>query len=85
MEVDGLGRVLFCHGSPRSDEECITVATPLDRLGEALSGVEADVVVTAHTHMQFDREAHGRRLLNPGQRGDALRGRARGVLGPARA
>ena len=58
---------------------------PLDRLGEALSGVEADVVVTAHTHMQFDREAHGRRLLKPRQRGHALRDGARGVralLGP---
>jgi len=28
MEVDGLGEVLFCHGSPRSDEEIITAITP---------------------------------------------------------
>ena len=24
VEVDGLGPVRFCHGSPRSDEECVT-------------------------------------------------------------
>jgi predicted phosphodiesterase len=32
LEVDGLGRTLFCHGSPRSDEEAITAVTPEDRL-----------------------------------------------------
>lgn len=85
VDVAGLGRVLFCHGSPRSDEECITVATPLDRLGEALFDVEADVVVTAHTHMQFEREARGRRLLNPGSVGmpyEVERGAFWALLGP---
>ena len=24
VDVDGLGPTLFCHGSPRSDEECVT-------------------------------------------------------------
>jgi len=28
VEVDGLGPTLFCHGSPRSDEEIITSITP---------------------------------------------------------
>ncbi len=28
VEVTGLGATLFCHGSPRSDEECVTVETP---------------------------------------------------------
>src|SRR2546428_4752462 len=31
IEVDGLGRVLFCHGSPRTDEALMTAATPASR------------------------------------------------------
>lgn len=84
-EVEGLGRVLFCHGSPRSDEECITVRTPEERLREALAGVDADVVVTAHTHMQYDRRVLGRRLLNPGSVGlpyEDERGAYWALLGP---
>ena len=29
MDVEGLGGVLFCHGSPRSDEDIVTAVTPL--------------------------------------------------------
>ncbi|TMF07695.1 MAG: hypothetical protein E6I41_10055 [Chloroflexi bacterium] len=32
-DVEGIGRVLFCHGSPRSDEEIMTAETALDRIG----------------------------------------------------
>src|SRR4029079_2143094 len=32
LDVDGLGEVLFCHATPRSDEERITVFTPPERL-----------------------------------------------------
>ena len=39
FSVDGLGEVLFCHGSPRSDEEMITAAMPEERLREMLAGV----------------------------------------------
>ena len=31
-EVDGLGAVLICHGSPRSDEEMVTQRTPESRV-----------------------------------------------------
>ena len=68
-EVDGLGATLFCHGSPRSDEECVTVETPPERVAEFTAGAEADCVVTAHTHMQYDRRVRETRLLNPGSVG----------------
>ena len=71
IEVDGLGLVLCTHGSPRSDEECVTVETPEARLAEALAGVDADVVVTAHTHLQYERSVLRKRLLNPGSVGMA--------------
>ena len=68
-DIVGLGRVLFCHGSPRSDEESITPATPAARLDEMLRDVDADVVVCGHTHMQFDRFVGSKRVVNAGSVG----------------
>ena len=67
--VEGLGEVLFCHGSPRSDMELLTVATSEPRLREALAGVKEHVVVCGHTHMQFDRVCDGKRVVNAGSVG----------------
>jgi putative phosphoesterase len=67
--VDGLGRVLFCHATPRSDEEILTRISPDERWAAALSGVEADVVVCGHTHVQFDRPVGNVRLVNAGSVG----------------
>jgi predicted phosphodiesterase len=69
LDVDGVGRILFCHGSPRSDEEMILKTTPDERLRDMLQGVEADVVVCGHTHMQFDRVVDGTRVVNAGSVG----------------
>src|SRR5436190_5466713 len=38
LDVAGLGPTLFCHGSPRSDEEVITTATSDERLRAILEG-----------------------------------------------
>jgi predicted phosphodiesterase len=67
--IDALGETLFCHGSPRSDEEIITVATPETALLEMLADVAEPVVVCGHTHMQFDRVVDGRRVVNAGSVG----------------
>jgi putative phosphoesterase len=69
VEVDGLGAVLFCHGSPRSDEEILTRISAEARVAAAVAGVEERVVVSGHTHVQFDREIAGKRLVNPGSVG----------------
>jgi putative phosphoesterase len=69
LAVDGLGDVLFCHGSPRSDEEIVTRATPVERLDDILAGVEQRVVVCGHTHVQFDRVVGDVRLVNAGSVG----------------
>ena len=69
IAVEGLGRVLFCHGSPRSDEEILTRISPEERVAAALAGVDEPVVVCGHTHVQFDREAAGKRLVNAGSVG----------------
>ena len=69
VQVEGLGRVLFCHATPRSDEEIVTPLTPAARVREALQGIDADVVVAGHTHIQDEREIDGIRFVNPGSVG----------------
>lgn len=85
VEVDGLGNVLFCHGSPRSDEEILTRISSEERVAAALAGVEEAVVVCGHTHVQFDREVAGKRLVNAGSVGmpyEAQPGAYWALLGP---
>jgi predicted phosphodiesterase len=67
--VRGLGEVLFCHASPRSDEEIVTAATPDARVRPMLEGVAQSLVVCGHTHMQLDRTVGGVRLVNAGSVG----------------
>lgn len=85
VEVDGLGAVLCCHGTPRSDEEILTGLSPEERVAAALAGVEERVVVHGHTHVQYDRVVAGRRVVNAGSVGSPYEGR-RGafwaLLGP---
>jgi predicted phosphodiesterase len=69
IEVDGLGAVRLCHGSPRSDEECVTPETPEERVREFSADIDEHVIVTAHVHMQFDREVAGIRSVNAGSVG----------------
>jgi putative phosphoesterase len=69
VKVNGLGEVLFCHATPRSDEELLTRISPDERWLAALAGVEATVVVCGHTHVQFDRMIDGYRVVNAGSVG----------------
>ena len=69
LEIGALGRVRFCHGAPGSDELTITRLTPDERLRELLAGVDEDVVVCGHTHVQFDRAVDGIRVVNAGSVG----------------
>jgi predicted phosphodiesterase len=75
LEVAGLGAVRFCHGSPRSDEEMITPATPVARMQALAAGVDERVLVSAHTHIQFDRTVVGIRSISPGSIGLPYEGR----------
>jgi putative phosphoesterase len=64
-----IDRVLFCHATPRNDLDIFTERTPEDRLVEIFAGVDADIVVCGHTHMQFERSIAGRRVINSGSVG----------------
>jgi predicted phosphodiesterase len=85
LAVDGLGDVLFCHATPRSDEELLTRISPEERWLDALTGVDARVVVCGHTHVQFDRALGGLRLVNAGSVGmpyERRQGAYWALLGP---
>src|SRR5206468_8901678 len=69
IEVEGLGRVLFCHGTPRDENECFTRLTPEERLLPLFESLGASVVVCGHTHMQFDRMIGNVRVVNAGSVG----------------
>jgi putative phosphoesterase len=64
-----IGRVLYCHASPRNDVDIFTVETPEERITFLFEDVDADVVVCGHTHMQFDRTIAGKRVINSGSVG----------------
>ena len=71
LDVTGFGPVLFCHGTPRDDDEVVLVDTRLDKWAEVLADVPDDVrtIVCGHTHMPFVRLAHGRLIVNAGSVG----------------
>jgi predicted phosphodiesterase len=71
LDVRGFGRVAFCHGTPRDDNEVVLVDTRLERWAEAFGGLPADVstVVCGHTHMPFTRLVDRRLVVNPGSVG----------------
>jgi predicted phosphodiesterase len=71
LELEGLGRVLFCHATPQNDVDIFTAITPEERVAPAFAGIDADLVVVGHTHVQFDREIAGTRVLNAGSVGMA--------------
>jgi putative phosphoesterase len=85
LDIGGLGRVLFCHATPRSDEEIITRITPEERLRNVFTGLDADVVVHGHVHVRYDRKLRDVRIVNPGSVGLPYEGRAGAywaLLGP---
>jgi predicted phosphodiesterase len=69
LEIPGLGGVLFCHATPRNENECFTRLTPDDRLLPIFDGLTASLIVCGHTHMQFDRVVGGTRVVNAGSVG----------------
>jgi putative phosphoesterase len=66
LMLDG---VLYCHATPRRDDEILTRISPPERWAEALAGVTARLVVGGHTHQQDDREIEGLRFVNAGSVG----------------
>ncbi len=66
LELDG---VLYCHATPRRDDEILTRLSPPERFADALASVEQTLVVGGHTHQQDDREVGPTRFVNAGSVG----------------
>ncbi|TDO50789.1 putative phosphoesterase [Kribbella sp. VKM Ac-2527] len=66
-----LGDVLFCHATPRDDEEVVLVDSPISRWETVLGGVPEEVrtIVCGHTHMPFARQVDRRLVVNAGSVG----------------
>jgi predicted phosphodiesterase len=71
LPIDGFGPVVFCHATPRDDEEVVLVDSRLERWTEVLEDLPEEVmtVVCGHTHMPFTRLANTRQIINPGSIG----------------
>jgi putative phosphoesterase len=69
LGIHGLGEVLFCHATPRSDTEIFTRLTPEDCLLPVFEGLGVPLVICGHTHMQFDRRIGAVRVVNAGSVG----------------
>lgn len=86
LEVEGLGRTLFCHAVPSADEPVFTKLTPDDEVVALLGEVDAELVVCGHTHVQVDRRLpNGLRVVNAGSVGmpyEGRRGAFWALLGP---
>ena len=66
LECDG---VLYCHASPRRDDEMLTRISPSDRWQAVLADVTAPLVVAGHTHQADDRRVGAVRFVNAGSVG----------------
>jgi predicted phosphodiesterase len=85
LDVDGLGRTLFCHTVPYDDVSFFLETTEESQAAEILGPVDADALVCGHTHMQFDRVVGGVRVINAGSVGmpyEAEPGAYWALLGP---
>lgn len=71
LELDGVGEVLFAHGSPRDDDEVVLVDTRPARWAQALADVPDTVriVCLGHTHAPFVRLVDRRWIVNSGSTG----------------
>jgi putative phosphoesterase len=62
-------RILFVHGSPRSNMEFLFPYTPEGELQAALANCAADIVVCGHTHWTFSRRVDEVHLIGVGSVG----------------
>jgi putative phosphoesterase len=72
MPLGESGEMLCFHGSPRSNVETISAATPGIGLDRLLRGSDADVLAGGHSHFPLLRMHRGRYVINPGSVGAAF-------------
>jgi putative phosphoesterase len=69
LRIPSVGQILFCHGTPRHENEIFTRVTPEEHLLPLFESLDVQLVVCGHTHMQFDRKVGQTRVVNAGSVG----------------
>jgi putative phosphoesterase len=65
----GKWRLRLTHGSPRHIKDYVRPSWPDELVGDLLSEVQEDILLTGHTHIPVVRQVNGKWLLNPGSVG----------------
>lgn len=73
VELDG---VLYCHATPRRDDEMVTRLSTPERWATVLADAGHHLVVAGHTHQQDDRRVGDTRFVNAGSVGLPYEGEA---------
>lgn len=74
LHVGGIGDVLFCHATPRNDNEIILRTTTDATLLSMFEPLGVHAVVCGHTHMQHQRTVGTTRIINAGSIGASFQG-----------
>jgi putative phosphoesterase len=74
LHVGGIGDVLFCHATPRNDNEIIMRTTSDATLLAMFEPLQVHAVVCGHTHMQHQRTVGTTRIINAGSIGASFQG-----------
>jgi putative phosphoesterase len=69
LVLDG---ALYCHATPRNHTEVVSPWSTEERWAEVLDGVEQELVVCGHTHVQYDERHAEHRVVNPGSVGHPM-------------
>jgi len=69
LSIASHGDVLFCHATPRDDNEMFNASTPGERIAPAFAGIAQRLVVCGHTHRPFERMVGDVRVVNAGSVG----------------
>ncbi len=86
VDIEGLGRVLFCHATPDDDERIITPVSDEHRVRRAIGDGGGAAIVCGHIHVQYERLVGPTRVVNAGSIGMPYEGRPGAywvLLGPA--
>ncbi|MEN6481191.1 MAG: metallophosphoesterase family protein [Anaerolineaceae bacterium] len=62
-------KILFTHGSPASNKEHLSPATPPERLKELSRLTKAKVILCGHSHQAFMQQVNDVLFINPGSVG----------------
>ena len=74
LHVGGIGDVMFCHATPRNDNEIFMRTTADATLLPIFEPLGVHAVVCGHTHMQHQRTVGTTRIINAGSIGASFQG-----------